>query len=233
MVILFFGMGISAIHSGTLSAITAEDCGTENKFIVQKLPLFDALHLETLGLSRQVFTYALRGFSHLLASGKVPNEHLLTILDFSLPSHQKRLFVIDLKTGELVFNTYAAHGRNSGKDMATRFSNKPNSFQSSLGFYITGETYRGKHGSSLRLLGEEEGFNDNALSRGIVIHGAEYVSENIAAAQGYIGRSQGCPALPGKQSAEVISRIKNGTCLFLYGQDTYYLTHSKILNNRS
>ncbi len=197
-----------------------------------KMSIYDSLDLNSLGLSRQAFEYALTGFTNLLNAGKIRKDNLLTILDFSLPSGKKRLFVIDLASGELVFNTYVAHGRNSGTNIATKFSNETNSYQSSLGFYITGETYTGKHGCSLRLEGEEEGINDNALARGIVMHSASYVDESIVASQGYIGRSQGCPALPGNIYKEVIEKIKNGSCLFLYSPDKYYAAHSKILKER-
>jgi hypothetical protein len=206
---------------------------TINSMVAEKMPLFDSLELGALGLSRQAFEFALTGYNTLLNAGRIKKDNLLSILDFSLPSGKKRLFVIDITTGELVFNTYAAHGRNSGTSVATKFSNKTNSYQSSLGFYITGETYNGKHGMSLRLEGEEKGINDNALARGIVMHSASYVDEEIVARQGYIGRSQGCPALPGNIYKDVIEKIKNGSCLFLYSPDKYYTTHSKILNDKA
>jgi hypothetical protein len=206
---------------------------TINSMITEKMPLFDSLELGALGLSRQAFEFALTGYNTLLNSGRIKKSNLLSILDFSLPSGKKRLFVVDITTGELVFNTYAAHGRNSGTSVATKFSNKTNSYQSSLGFYITGDTYNGKHGMSLRLEGEEKGINDNALARGIVMHSASYVDEEIVARQGYIGRSQGCPALPGNIYKDVIEKIKNGSCLFLYSPDKYYATHSKMLNDKA
>ena len=195
-----------------------------------KAVLYDNLELGALGLSRQAFDYALTGFHKLMDEGKIQKDNILSILDFSLPSGKKRLFVIDLETGELVFYTYAAHGKNSGTTVATEFSNKMNSNKSSLGFYVTGDTYQGKHGTSLRLEGEEEGINDNALARGIVMHSASYVDESIIAHQGFIGRSQGCPALPGNMYKAVIEKIKNGSCLFIYSPDKYYSLHSKILN---
>ncbi len=202
-----------------------------SSIIEEKMGLYDSLDLESKGLSRQAFEYALTGYSNLLNSGKIIKNNLLSILDFSLPSGKKRLFVIDITTGDLVYNTYAAHGRGSGTAMATQFSNKPNSFKSSLGFYITGETYNGKHGESLRLNGTEKGINDNALARGIVIHSASYADEEIVERQGFIGRSLGCPALPQNISKEVISTIKNGSCLFLYSPDKFYTTHSRLLND--
>ncbi len=227
--VFFIGAGMvkPLLSTKTLSTVTATS-PTE-----QYLALYETLKLDSLGLSHQAFTYALTGFEHLQASGKVQKDNLLSILDFSLPSGKKRLFVIDMASGELVFYTYAAHGRNSGKSIAENFSNTPNSYQSSLGFYITGETYIGKHGSSLRLLGEERGFNDNALARGIVMHGADYVDESIVHSQGYIGRSQGCPALPGNISSKVIEKIKDGSCLFLYSPDKYYASHSSLLNGKA
>lgn len=196
----------------------------------EKMPLYDSLGLGALGLSRQAFEYALTGFNNLLVAGKIRKDNLLSILDFTLPSGKKRLFVIDLAAGALIFNTYAAHGRNSGQSIATRFSNKMNSYQSSLGFYITGDTYNGKHGMSLRLEGEEDGFNDNALARGIVMHSASYVDESIIASQGFIGRSQGCPALPGNIYKDVIDKVKNGSCLFMYSPDKNYISHSRLLS---
>lgn len=200
-----------------------------NSLVEEKMPLYDSLDLESKGLSREAFNYALTGYNNLLNSGKIENDDILSILDFSLPSGKKRLFVIDIETGTLVFNTYAAHGRGSGSDMATIFSNKPNSHKSSLGFYITGETYKGKHGESLRLNGTEKGFNDNALMRGIVMHSAAYADEDIVERQGFIGRSQGCPALPQNICKDVIAKIKEGTCLFMYSPDKNYIAKSKLL----
>ncbi len=195
----------------------------------EKAALYENLELGALGLSRKAFDYALTGFHKLLDEGKIQKDNILSILDFSLPSGKKRLFVIDLASGELVFHTYAAHGKKSGTTVATEFSNKMNSNKSSLGFYVTGDTYKGKHGTSLRLEGEEKGINDNALARGIVMHSASYVDESIIAQQGFIGRSQGCPALPANIYKDVIEKIKNGSCLFIYSPDKYYTSHSKIL----
>lgn len=214
-------------------AVTVANIAAVKSVIAEKMPLYDSLDLGSLGLSRQAFEYALTGYNNLLNAGKIRKDNLLSILDFSMPSGKKRLFVIDIATGELVFNTYAAHGRNSGTSIATKFSNKMNSYQSSLGFYITGDTYNGKHGTSLRLQGEEKGINDNALARGIVMHSATYVDEAVVASQGFIGRSQGCPALPGNIYKDVINKIKDGSCLFLYSPDKYYSSHSKMLNDKA
>ena len=195
----------------------------------EKVALYEKLGLAAMGLSWEAFNYALNGFNNLVNAGKIQKDNILTILDFSLPSNKKRLFTIDLTTGELVYNTYASHGKNSGKLIPTNFSNQENSNKSSLGFYITRETYNGKHGCSLRLEGEEEGFNSNALSRGIVMHSAAYVNEEVASRQGFVGRSQGCPAVPEAVSKSIINTIKNGSCLFIYSPDKYYIAHSKMI----
>lgn len=195
-----------------------------------KVNIYDSLHLAELGLSKQVFDYAFQGYQQLIQAGKIKNPEALSIIDFSLPSTAKRLFVVDVVNCKLLFNTYVAHGRNSGLQTANSFSNVPESFKSSLGFYTTETTYEGKHGYSLRLEGLEKGFNDNAMSRGIVMHAANYVDESIAKAQGYIGRSLGCPAVPEKLHTAIIGSIAHGTCLFMYANDKNYLKHSAYLH---
>lgn len=192
------------------------------------LNLYDSLALDSLALSKEAFVNAVHGMDSLRDAGIVKNE-IISIVDFSLPSSKKRLFVIDLTAGKLLFNTFVSHGRNSGKEIATRFSNQLNSFASSLGFYVTGDTYRGEHGYSMRLLGLEKGINDNAFNRGIVMHSAEYVNENLIKKQGYIGRSLGCPAVPVAMHKAIISTIKNGSCLFVYSPDKKYIAHMKLL----
>ena len=192
--------------------------------------IYDSLRLNLMGLSQQAFEYALKGFNYLVKAGKVNNENILSIVDFSQPSSKKRLFVIDLKNYKVVFNTYVAHGMNSGKEFASQFSNSPESNKSSLGFYGTLDTYFGKNGYSLHLVGLETGFNDNAGKRTIVMHGAGYVSENYIQSQGYIGRSWGCPAIPENLKKPIIDKIKNGTCLFIYSANQYYLDRSRILH---
>lgn len=193
-----------------------------------KNDIYDSLHLGDFGLAKAAFKEGLAGLNLLVSSGDIQNAAIISIIDLSLPSSKKRLFVIDLNTCKLIFNTYVSHGRNSGKEMATQFSNKPRSCESSLGFYVTGDTYFGHHGYSLKLNGKEEGINDNACSRGIVIHSASYVNERIAKRQGFIGRSEGCPAIPKTLHRNIIEKIKNGTCLFLYSPDKFYETHSKM-----
>ena len=191
--------------------------------------IFDSLKLGTLGLSRQAFDYALKGFNYLLAKGKIANNNIISIVDFSEPSSKKRLFIIDLKNYKILFNTYVAHGQNSGKEFAGNFSNAPESLESSPGFYVTKETYYGSKGYSLRLEGEEQGINDNALSRGIVMHAATYVNAALAQGRGFIGRSWGCPAVAPELHQAIINKIKNGTCLFLFTPNKNYISTSRIL----
>lgn len=228
--VLFVMMTLSFTDPAPTPPATApREISSRPALIAEKMELYERLNLASLGLSHEAFVYGLTGFQNLLSSGKVVKENILSIVDFSLPSSKKRLFVIDLEAGELLFHTYTSHGRNSGQILPTQFSNQANSNKSSLGFYITGDTYQGKHGESLRLLGEEDGINDNALKRGIVMHSATYVDEEIIRSQGFIGRSQGCPALPKNVYKQVIGTIKDGTCLFIYSPDKYYKTHSRMI----
>ena len=191
--------------------------------------LYNKLGLDKLQLSPKAFFYALQGIARLKAQGMLENDSIISIADFSLPSCKKRLFILNLNSGELLFNTFVSHGRNSGTMMATRFSNKLNSLQSSLGFYITADTYLGEHGYSLRLQGIERNINDNAYNRGIVMHSAAYVDESLIRSQGYIGRSWGCPAVPIALHKQIIETIKNGSCLFIYSGNRYYTSHSKMI----
>lgn len=190
--------------------------------------VYDSLHLNLKGLSQQAFDFAKQGLNKLIEEGKLLNDSIISIIDFSEPSDKKRLFILDLKNYKVLFNTLVAHGRNSGREAATYFSNQNSSYMSSPGFYITRETYEGKNGYSLKLEGIENGINDNAYERGIVVHGANYVSDDFVNAQGYIGRSQGCPAVPTQLSKPIINTIKNGSCLFIYHPS--YINRSVVLN---
>lgn len=189
--------------------------------------VYDSLQLNLKGLSRDAYEYARQGFDRLLQEGRLVNDSIISIIDFSKPSSEKRLFILDMKNFKVLFNTLVSHGRNSGREIATYFSNQPSSYMSSPGFYITRETYEGKNGYSLKLEGLEQGINDNAYERGIVVHGAGYVSDDFVHAQGYIGRSQGCPAVPAQLAQPVINRIRNGSCLFIYHPS--YIQRSVIL----
>ncbi|GAB4093470.1 murein L,D-transpeptidase catalytic domain family protein [Flaviaesturariibacter terrae] len=190
--------------------------------------LYQQFGLGALGLSQDAFQYAYKGFQNLTNMGML-QEQVLTIVDFSQPSSKKRMYILNMATGEVLFNTYVAHGRNSGLDYAEHFSNSPESLESSLGFYVTKGTYSGKHGLSLRLSGLEEGWNSNAESRAVVVHGAEYIGSSRSDAA-YMGRSWGCPAVPQAQASKVINMIKNGTALFIYHPTQQYLASSKLIN---
>jgi len=190
--------------------------------------LYDSLHLEELGMKKDALIYAYKGQQALLKKGKLSNSNILTVCDFSQPSNSKRLYIIDVRNFKVLLNTYVAHGKNSGGLYATRFSNRARSLQSSLGFYVTENTYVGKHGLSLRLSGEDKGFNDKAEARAIVVHGATYIGEEWLS--GKMGRSFGCPAVPKRYAAKVIELIKDGSCFFIYHPQKTYLRTSKILN---
>lgn len=178
--------------------------------------IYNNLNTNTYRLPNQKsFTQALEGYYQWKEKGLVQND-ILTLIDFSLSSTEKRLWVIDLKNNIILFQSLVAHGRNSGNKFATQFSNRSESHQSSLGFYATGETYYGKHGYSLRLDGLEKGINNNARKRAIVIHGASYVSNEFINQHGRLGRSFGCPSLPNGDSKEIIDLIKNKSCLYIY-----------------
>ena len=190
--------------------------------------LYDSLSLDSLGLSAGAYHKAVGGFLSLLIAGQVRNPGILSIIDFTLPSNKKRLFILDLFNGRLLFNTLVAHGRNSGGLIANRFSNRRNSFMSSLGFYLTGESFIGHHGYSLRLEGEEKGWNDNVFRRAIIMHPADYVSQEHIQHWGYLGRSEGCPAIPKEVDRPIIDVIRGGSCLFVYGSDKGYLHKSRL-----
>jgi hypothetical protein len=196
--------------------------------ISNKMTVYDSLHLKEAGLSKKVFTMALKGMAKLVKTRHIKNN-LLTIVDYSQPSNRKRLYVVDLNNYQLLFNTWVAHGMKTGKAVAQYFSNKPSSNKSSLGFYVTGPSYQGSNGYSLRLVGVEKGINDYAMKRGIVVHGADYVNEYLIASQGFIGRSWGCPAVAPEVSDALIDLLKEGSCLFIYHPSQTYRTKSLLL----
>ncbi len=192
--------------------------------------VYDSLTPGILGLSKSAFEKAIKGYAYLVERGKIANQRIISIADFSLPSTAKRLFVIDLDRKKILFNTYVAHGQNTGREFAKNFSNVENSYQSSPGFYVTSSLYNGKNGLSLKLTGMERGINDLAEQRAIVMHGAPYVCESFIKANGYLGRSWGCPAVPEQLNKPIVEKIKNGSCLFIYSEQGNYLQRSKILN---
>lgn len=201
------------------------------KGLLNSTELYDKWNLGTTGLSKEAFEMAQKGYAILDEKHTLTKNNLLTIVDYSKPSTQKRLFVLDMTTGEMLFNSLVAHGRKSGQNYATDFSNKQDSHKSSLGFYVTLNTYFGENGYSLKLKGCETGINDKAYNRAIVIHGADYVSEKFILQNGYLGRSYGCPAVPKELSKKIIDVIKGGSCMFLYYPSNKYSNQSKILNS--
>jgi hypothetical protein len=220
-----------------LSTLSASEL-TDDAVVLSEKQLFDLKVnelYEQCGLASivdpEAFRNAMVGYINLSQEKPFANRSVITIVDFNKPSTEKRLYVIDLASKKLLFHTYAAHGKNTGDNMAEKFSNTMNSNQSSLGFYETAETYTGKQGFSLRLNGRESGINNNALNRGIVVHGANYVSESFIKANGRLGRSQGCPALPVELNEKVIDAIKGGSCLYINKKDSNYMLGSSYLDD--
>jgi hypothetical protein len=240
--LLVFSFGVTAFKydekstSGktavkTVNVGTAADLSNSTVSTVERdelSSLYQLLNLGSLKLNKQAFSLAVTGFRKLQSQGKVKNN-LLTIVDFSQPSTSKRMYIIDVANKKLLKQSLVAHGRNTGALMANSFSNQAESNKSSLGFYITSETYQGKHGLSLRLDGMENSINDNARARAIVVHGADYANEGFYKQTGYLGRSFGCPAVPTKDANNIINTIRNGSCLFIYSPSEAYLKTSKLV----
>ena len=216
--------GSSATHINLLEESATENASAEYSSNL----LYDSLKLNRIGLSREAMLYAYKGQQKLARKGMLDNKDVLTVCDFSQPSNSKRMYIIDVRKFKLLINTYVAHGKNSGAKYARKFSNRPESLQSSLGFYVTKQTYSGKHGLSLKLSGLEKGINDKAEKRAVVVHGADYIGDDFGTA--FMGRSFGCPAVPRQVASKVISLIKEGTCLFIFHPSKSYLHGSRILN---
>ena len=180
-------------------------------------------------IETDVLELALGAASCAVNSGAVERPRTLTVIDYSKPSSQKRLWVYDLTTRELLYEELVAHGQGSGANLATEFSNQPDSHQTSLGLFVTDETYVGRNGYSLRLDGLDKGVNDRARERAIVMHGAPYVSPAFVKANGRLGRSHGCPAVSDAVARDLIDRVKGGGLVFAYHPDAGFLKTSKYL----
>jgi hypothetical protein len=167
-------------------------------------------------INPQALQMALSALGRMKAAGRSVRSDVLMVIDYSRRSTEPRLWVFDLNHAGVLFHELVAHGRNSGDDRAVRFSNEPGSLMSSLGLFLTADTYMGKHGLSLRLQGLEKGVNDNSLDRAIVIHAADYVSESVAQRSGRIGRSWGCPAVRPAISKKLIETVQGGVLLLAY-----------------
>jgi hypothetical protein len=190
-------------------------------------------HASLGAIDRHVFDLALGAAVCAVQSGAVPDPSTLTVIDYSKSSAAKRLWVFDLRSHALLYEELVAHGKGSGDRFATAFSNDAESHQSSLGLFETKDTYSGKNGYSLRLKGLDAGFNDRALERAIVMHGAPYVSENVAKSLGRLGRSWGCPALSVAVAHKIIDRIRGNGLLFAYYPDQKWLASSRFLRSCS
>ena len=210
---------IGGICWGSLSGIAAERSSVPNS-----RALYHEMALEGT-IDYAVFERAMAGYNRMGGHDK----DILTVIDFTKPSTEKRLFVIDLKLKKILFISYVAHGRNSGEKYATSFSNREGSFKSSLGFYKTENTYYGKNGYSLVLDGLERGINDKAKEGAIVMHGATYADPSTIRSCGRLGRSLGCPALPLAVCKKIIDTIKGGTLLYIHGDDKTYASRSTFI----
>jgi hypothetical protein len=195
--------------------------------------VYDKIQFKKINkLDYKVFHQAYYGYLNLKEAGKVHGNAPLIVCDFSLSSNKKRMWIIDLQKKKILWNNLVAHGRGSGEDFATRFSNIHESHQSSLGFFTTGELYMGENGLSCKLHGQDGNFNNNAFDRAVVMHGSDYVSDQYAKANNRIGRSFGCPAIPREITEAVLKKIANGSVLFIYHPTRNYLNSSYWLNNR-
>lgn len=174
--------------------------------------------------------YGISGYDKLVNDGIIEYGVPLTFIDFTLPSTERRIWILNVVENKIIYHEYVSHGLNSGNIYPDQFSNRKSSYMSSLGFYITGEVYYGGNGKSLKLDGIEPGINDNARDRAIVIHGSDYVNESYISRTGRLGRSLGCPALSHEIVSEVIDYIKGNSVLFIYGDDSQYITDSSIIN---
>lgn len=210
---VFFSSGAS--HPPPTVKQTRPDINTQVQHLAQKAPQ----------LNKKVLQMALTAYKKASSKGAV-KKPVLTVIDYSLPSNKQRMWVFDLKKERLLYNTYVAHGKNSGMDTPHHFSNRSSSKETSLGTYVTRDTYIGHKGYSLNLQGLERGFNDNAYSRRVVIHGAWYVEPDFIKKSGRAGRSWGCPSIARTLAKPVINTIKDGSVVFAYYPDSYYLAHS-------
>lgn len=240
---------LSFVHTGAVSSSNTTLPALENKttvtdpktstaltfeeklqaFEVYSEDIYDAADLKGAGLSYEVFHKAFIGHQNLKSKGLASKKKsIITVIDFTKSSKHKRLWVIDLNAKKILKNTLVAHGKNSGEEKALKFSNVHNSYMSSMGFYVTDKTYYGKHGLSLKLSGVDKAFNSNAMTRAIVMHGADYVSEEFIKQYGRLGRSLGCPAIPQAVTKEIIGLVKDNTCLYIHTADKKY--NSDYLN---
>lgn len=229
-ILVFFLSSFNSGEHATKSPKIIASASVKSSFEMKVENIYSHLNANNLSLPRmESFSQALEGFYDLKGKGLITRD-ILTLIDFSLSSNTKRLWVIDLATNTVLYNTLVAHGRNTGDEFANSFSNSGESYKSSLGFYATGEIYNGKHGMSLKLDGLEKGVNNNARERAVVMHGADYVAESFIKNNHRLGRSLGCPAIPVAMTKEIINAIKNKSCLFIYHPSRNYKPHSELIS---
>ncbi len=227
-VILAYFLTISPFNLITEVAAVSKDKSNNNNLVINQQDKLK-LHQDAPSLKTKVLNLAVKAYNHANEKGQVKKPYL-TVIDYSLPSSKQRMWVFDVDKDKLLYNTYVAHGKNSGNLYAKSFSNRPSSKASSLGTYITKGTYIGGKGVSLNLQGMEKGYNNNAFDRRVVMHGAWYVTKQFIKNNGRAGRSWGCPAVGTKWAKPIINTIKNGSVIFAYFPDTNWLSHSNYLS---
>jgi hypothetical protein len=195
----------------------------QRAFLLKQVPAVDAGAL----------TVALNAAECVRKTGAADRPNMVALIDYSRPSTEPRLWVFDLEKRQVLFEELVAHGKNSGGKYAVNFSNQAGSLMSSLGVFVTGGTYQGQHGYTLRLHGLEPGFNDNSYARAIVLHGASYVNSGICRRQGRLGRSHGCPAVRNTVSKRIIDTIRDGAVLVSYYPQSKWLRKSAFVNGCS
>ena len=218
ILMIFFSANIASNTTSLSNSDSSADINTEVKHLSTKAPELDT----------KILKYALVAYQKARLTG-LTKKPILTVVDYSKPSSEQRLWVFDVNQEKLLFNTHVAHGQNSGATTPTHFSNQISSKESSLGTYITQDTYMGSNGYSLNLKGLEKGINDNAYTRRVVVHGANYVEPNYIKSIGHAGRSWGCLAVAKTLSKSFINLIKDGSVIFAYYPDKQYISHSHYL----
>lgn len=209
---------------GSLSLLAA------NSIQAEEANIQDEILSQATTLNPTALNISLKAYSCAVKQG-LTKKPILTIIDFSKPSSQKRLWVIDLQHKKIDFTEYVTHGQNSGVTQSTKFSNRSGSHESSIGVFLTQQQpYYGHVGIALRIRGLDKGFNDNALRRAVVLHGANYATESFIKTNGRLGRSWGCPAIDPKLIKPTINTIKGGSILVAYYPDEQWLSNSQYLH---
>ncbi|MET2984353.1 murein L,D-transpeptidase catalytic domain family protein [Aureibaculum conchae] len=224
--ILIFPIYAGKTPTSTFNESEKKPSNTERTFSSYSEEIYQRINDNDLDFD--AFKHGLKGYVQLQNKGELNNSKYLTIIDMSVSANTERFYIINMETQTIEHKSVVAHGEKSGLEFAKKFSNKVNSHQTSIGFYKTAETYHGKHGLSLRLDGLEYS-NSKARERAVVIHAADYANPDFIKSNGRLGRSWGCPSLPEKDYSTIISKIKEGSCLFIYYPQEKYLSKSKFI----